>query len=284
MVLVQITLINGWLRSLTTRAVAYGSVLCALGPEGQEALHALLQAYQGEVRHAILFTEFRNLSDLSSLQPALMGCGFTYEDHLNYLIDLNQPRETLWRKLSKGCQQSIRTGRNKGTVIEEATDRRQVEVAYQLLSQVYSRVRVPLASSTLFEAAFDLLGPRGMFKIWLARANEQYIGVCLTLMHNRRILDWYAAADRSFAAYGPGELLIWQALEWGQNNQFQQFDFGGAGKPDENYGPRKFKAKFGGALVNYGRNVCVHAPLALKVSTAAYALMQRFSSMTWMTL
>ena len=54
------------------------------------------------------------------------------------------------------------------------------------------------------------------------------------------------------------------------------FDFGGAGRPDEVYRVRDFKAKFGGDLVNYGRNVCVHAPFRLGVSRAGYGLMRKF--------
>lgn len=39
---------------------------------------------------------------------------------------------------------------------------------------------------------------------------------------------------------------------------------------------RDFKAKFGGDLVNFGRNICVHAPLRLKFSVTGYQLVRRF--------
>ena len=48
-------------------------------------------------------------------------------------------------------------------------------------------------------------------------------------------------------------------------------DFGGAGKPDEPYGVRTFKAKYGGELVNYGRYVCVHSRGRLAISRIATA-------------
>jgi hypothetical protein len=54
------------------------------------------------------------------------------------------------------------------------------------------------------------------------------------------------------------------------------FDFGGGGRADEEYGVRDFKAKFGGELVNYGRNVCVHGPVRLALSRAGYRLTRRF--------
>ena len=42
-------------------------------------------------------------------------------------------------------------------------------------------------------------------------------------------------------------------MEWGLNNGYSVLDFGGAGKPNEKYGVRDYKMKFGGELVNFGR-------------------------------
>jgi len=275
---VQITLLDGLLRSLTTRAVAYGSVLCAHGPEGQEALAMLLRAYNREMQGSLLFSELRNLSDLGDLQPVVKECGFAYEEHLNFLIRLDQPEEALWSQISKSGQQRVRAARKKGILVEEVTGQhQQVALAYRVLRQVYRRVRVPLASPTLFEAAYDILARRGMFKVFLARLEDRCIGARFLLMYKGRIIDWYAGADRDFSAYSPNELLVWHTLQWGRKHGFHLFDFGGAGKPDEAYGPREFKAKFGGRLVNYGRNVCGHAPVKLRLSRAGYQLMRKFS-------
>lgn len=271
---VRITVMNGLLHLLTTRAVVYGSVLCASGAEGQDALTMLLRTYTCKVKGGF-FTELRNLSNLSDIQPVLNECGFAYEEHLNFLIHLDQPEETIWRKISKGGRQSVRTSRNKGTIVEEVTERQKVTIAYQLLREVYSRVRIPLASPTLFEAAFDILGPKGMFKILLARVDGHYVGACLLLMYKGRIVDWYAGNERAFSSYCAGELLIWHTLQWGKEHHFHLFDFGGAGKPDEDYGPRRFKAKFGGTLANYGRNICVHHPHLLCLSQWGYQVYRR---------
>ncbi len=273
---IEITLRPGLLRPFTTRAVAYGSVLSIPGTQGQEALALWLQTYCQETQRRVLFTELRNLSDLSDLQPVLKEAGFVYEGHLNFLIDLTQSEETLWGNVSKSGRQSVRTSRKKGTVVEEVTERQQVSVAYGLLQKVYARAQVPLADVSLFEAAFDVLAPRGMFKIFLAHADEHYISACLFLLYKDRIIYWYGGTDRAFSAYAPNELLLWHAMQWGQQNHFKLFDLGGAGQPDKPYGPRDFKAKFGGELVNFGRNTCVHSPLRLKISEAAYRVMRRF--------
>ena len=273
---VQVTVLDGLLRHFTTRAVVYGSVLCAPGPAGAQALDLLLQAYNRAIERRVLFTEMRNLSDLSDLQPVLDHNEFAFEEHSDFIFDLDQAEETLWGKISRSARQRVRSARNKGMVIEAATSRQHLISAYRLLQDVYTRARVPLAGPTLFEAAFDILGPRGMFKIFLARLDGRLIGARFLLMFRGTILDWYAGVDRNFSSCSPSELLVWHALQWGREQGFHRFQFGGAGPLGRVYGVRDFKAKFGGQFVNYGRNVCTHAPVRLKVSRAAYQFVRAF--------
>lgn len=273
---VEVTLLNGLARPFTTRAIVYGSVLAAPGPQGTAALAELLSAYRRRAGGRVLFTELRNLTRLPEAQPVLQAHGFRYEGHLNFLVDLRQSEDALWRKVSKSGQQSIRTSRNKGTVIEAVTERAQLGEAYALLQAVYARAQVPLAHPGLFEAAFDVLGPPGLFKAFIARAGDRAIGACLALAWRDRVIDWYAGTDRQFAAHAPMEALIWHVITWARASGYSLFDFGGAGRPEEEYGPRKFKAKFGGELVELGRNVHVPSPLRLKVSEYGYRLLRRF--------
>lgn len=55
------------------------------------------------------------------------------------------------------------------------------------------------------------------------------------------------------------------------------YDFGGAGWPNEDYGPRHFKKKFGGELVRFGRYRKVFSPIRMKMAEAAYDATRRMS-------
>ena len=275
---VLVTLKDGLLRPLTTRAVTYGSVLCAANAEGQQALARLLRTYKGEVKGSPLFTELRNLSDLSAVQPILQDNGFVHEGHLNYLIDLQRPTEEIWGSLHRNVRSNVRKARRMGVVVEEIASLEKVPVVYQVLTEVYEHIHVPLAPASLFEAAFEILHPRGMIKFFVARVEDTNIGVAIRLLCKDTIYAWYAGAARDYAAYKANDLLNWHVLEWGAQNGFKCFDFGGAGKPDQDYGPRKFKAKFNGRLVNYGRDICVHHPRLLHVSQWGYEVYRRYHS------
>jgi lipid II:glycine glycyltransferase (peptidoglycan interpeptide bridge formation enzyme) len=157
-----------------------------------------------------------------------------------------------------------------GVVVEEATSLEQVAGIYVTLARVYDHIRVPLAPPSLFQSAFKILHPRGMCKFLKACVNGICIGIAVRLFHKDTIYAWYAGMGREHASYKANDLLNWHILEWGAKNGFGRFDFGGAGKPDQDYGPRKFKAKFNGELVNYGRHTHIHHPYRLRLSIWGY--------------
>jgi serine/alanine adding enzyme len=272
---VQITLMRGALRRFTTRAVLYGSVLCAPGV-GIDALGMLLQAYRRETKRTVLFTELRNLSDLSHLQSVLSQNGFVYEEHLNYLVDLDRPAEEVLQSIGKRTRKKIRKGLRDGFVqMTEVTHRTELDHWYDTLQKTYSQVQVPLADRSLFEAAFDELHPRGMAKFVLAKVDGATAACSVELGYKCTIYGWYGGSDRSYSSYYPNEMLMWHILAWGAGNGYRVYDFGGAGKPDEEYGVRDFKAKFGGELVCFGRNVHVDSPGLLRLSELGYRAYRR---------
>jgi serine/alanine adding enzyme len=273
---IQIAIGGRMLRFLTTRAVSYGSFLHERSAEGIEGLVLLLRHYVDDVEGSVLFTELRNLSDLTQVQPLLLDHGFSYEDHLNYLIALDRPLNEIFLEIGRRTRKQIRHGIRSGDVIiEEATTREEIGTCYELLKRTYAAARVPLADRTLFEAAFDVLAPAGMVKFPLAWVGESCVAASVELVYKDTIYGWYGGVDRNYVSYTPNELLMWHILKWGAEAGYRTYDFGGAGKPDEEYGVRTFKAKFGGRLVCFGRNVCHHAPWRLLVSKSGYSLYQR---------
>ncbi|MBN1453551.1 MAG: GNAT family N-acetyltransferase [Anaerolineales bacterium] len=269
---VQVTL-NQRLRYLTSRAIAYGSVLYNPCPQGQQALALLLQAYRRQADKTLLFTELRNLANLELIQPVLQDHGFLFEAHLNYLVDLKRSLDDVLQGIGSRTRKNIRRGLKRQTVsVEEVKDRGKLSVCYELLNQTYTAAHVPLAHPSLFEAAFDLLSPIGMVRFTLAYVEQTPVATSVDLVYKDVIYGWYGGTNRDYSAYMPTEMVTWDILRWGVENGYRVYDFGGAGKPDEESGVRDFKAKFGGELVNYGRNTLVHAPMRLAISQTAYEL------------
>ena len=108
----------------------------------------------------------------------------------------------------------------------------------------------------------------------MASVDGQPAATSFELIYKNVIYGWYGGLDRRYSEFVPNELLMWDILKWGAESRYQVYDFGGAGKPGEKYGVRDFKAKFGGELVCYGRNIYVHRPGMLKFSKVGYQVYQ----------
>jgi serine/alanine adding enzyme len=264
------------LRRLSSRSVVYGGVLWEPSPHGHKGLSHLLAHYKEQVRNQNLFTEVRNLADTDGVQPIMRQSEFFYEDHLNYLIDLDRPPKEIMGGMRKRTRKHISSGIRKGDVTVQAIESRScLPDCYALIERAYRRARIPVAPKSLFESAFDVLSSKGMVQFLLACVEDTPVATSVELMYKDVVYGWYSGMDRSYSSYTPNEMIMWHILRWGCEHGYRIYDFGGAGKPDEDYGVRRFKAKFGGELVNYGRNIFVGSRLFLRVSEFAYEAARR---------
>jgi CelD/BcsL family acetyltransferase involved in cellulose biosynthesis len=271
---VQIATVGGPLRVLTTRTVSFSGPLVA--PGGRGSLEGLLRAYQRGSPRTAVFTEFRNPTDVSDLAPVLAAVGFRHEPHLNFLVDLTPSEDDLWRRISPSARRNVQKAHRLGVLIDEVADPSGIAAGYEVLRDVYRRIRVPLPDRSLFDTAFRILGPLGRFRVFLARLDGRVVGALTLLLYKDLVTYWYTGTLRGYATYRAGDLLAWHAIEFGHSRGYRSLDFGGAGRPDEPYGVRDFKAKFGGRLVDFGRDVWVRAPLRMRLAKAGYERMRGF--------
>ena len=256
--------------------MAFGGVVCASDATGRTALDLVLRAYEQTRSVSVLFTELRNTAPVGCLHPTLDAHSYQHEDHLNFLIDLTQSETALWGNIRSNARRNVRKAETIGVTVDEVTDPADLAPIYLVLKAVYKRLQVPLPDISLFHSAFDVLYPRDMMRVLVARIDDTLIGALTLLIHQGVMTYWYTGTLREFSAHRPADLLVWHALKLGAASGCRVFDFGGGGRPDEEYGVRDFKAKFGGKLVDYGRNMCIHAPRRFKLSRTGYQIMRRF--------
>ena len=189
---VNTSLNNGPFQYFTTLSICFGSVLSIPRAEGNEALNLHLKTYKHHTTKGSLFTELRNLSDLSSIQPVFEDQGFDFEPHLNYLVNLRQPVNELKRNMDS-----------------EVMTKEEFPFLYSVVQNVFKRIQVPLAHISLFASAFHILYPLQMIKVLAASADGTIIGAAIRLLYKDNIFDWYAGALRSHATFKAHDLLNW---------------------------------------------------------------------------
>ena len=260
---------KGRLAPLSSRAIVIG------GPVGEKSsFPAVLTALDQLASKSALCTQIRNLREPSD-RSVFESLGYHWEDHTNYIIDLNQPEDSLWGGMSEARRKAIERADRIGLkLIELKAD--QGHSAYDLLRETYSRAAVPLADYSLFENAMDVLGPSGQLWAFAASLGGTVCAARFVLRWKRTLFDWYAGSSELGRTNHADEWLVWQILLRGSQRGCVEFDFGGAGPPGTGYGPGEFKRRFGGTSINPGRFQKVYRPLTMRLAKVAFEAWRRW--------
>lgn len=268
---VIIKTIGGPLGFLTSRAIIQGGPLWKEDEEGEEAVKLLMFNYNKIITHKVIYTEFRNIYDISKISSLLYDIGYKYEDHLNFLIDLKKTKEELWASLSKSRKRGVKSAKKDNLTIEIGR-RESIPIIYSFLKETHDKIKIPIVDISIFEAVYDILVPKNMAEFLLVKLGNEYIGGRVLLHFDKQAYAWYRSTKNGFSNYYPNDLMGWDIIERYHEKGYCALDLGGAGKPDKEYGVRDFKKQFGGDLVNYGRYRKDHHPKILKLSMKAFQL------------
>ena len=206
-----------------------------------------------------IYIETRNFHDYSRWKEVFKRAGFNYQKHLDYQINTTSI-ELAQRNIGKHRWRYIRLSMRDGAKIVDNPTIEQVRAFYTILQDLYrTKVRTPLWSWEFFEQLYHTEHARYI----LVELDGQIVGgtacVCLP---GKTVYEWYACGlDDCRDDIRPLSVAIWGEMQYAAENGYPLFDFMGAGKPDEPYGVRNFKAEFGGELVEHGRFLCIRKPL-----------------------
>jgi serine/alanine adding enzyme len=210
-----------------------------------------------------IYTEVRNIYDVSALNPCFDKYNFKYGDHLNIHVHLDQPVIQLHKGLHKKRAGNIRRALKKNVIVKDLATEEDVLMAYQMIHKTYCKINLPSPPVELFLTAFRMRNDG--VKCLGAYLNDKLIGCRIYLIYKERIYDWYASVDRNFSGYHAGDLLPWSTMLWARENNLKCYDFAGAGKPKIENTVRDYKLKFGGTVLNFGRYTLVHKPFFYQI-------------------
>lgn len=256
----------------TRRAIIVGGPLLADGISA-DALAQLLRTLAVRLAKRAIYIETRNFNDYSRWRTVFERCGFAYQPHLNFRVDCSSP-DVVERNLGKGRKRDIRTSLRDGAVIVEQPSLEQVEAFYAILRNLYrTKVKTPLFPFSFFKKLYALPSA----KILLVSLNDRIVGgtVCVCL-EGKAAYEWFVCGmDGVFRNIFPSSLATYAGIRYAARHVMPVFDMMGAGTPDEDYGVRDFKARFGGALVEYGRWLNVRHRALFRIGKWGVALLKK---------
>lgn len=259
-------------RFFSKRAIVCGGLLLDKNIS-ETALKELLDAAIKTLRRKVIYLEIRNYNNYSNYKQIFEASGFTYTPHLNFHIPTPNV-ETALKNLSTTRRREIKLSVKSGAVWYETTKQQDILDYYKILEDLYiKKVKTPLFPIEFFEKLIHHLNG----KLFVIKLNDEIIGgsVCVALP-DRTLYEWFVCGlDGQYKNVYPSTIATWAAIEYAAKNDFSCFDMMGAGKPDDGYGVREFKSKFGGELVEYGRFLYISIPVLFKVGKIAIRFMRR---------
>lgn len=244
-------------RFFSRRAIIPGGLLLD-DAISTDALQLLLNHLKQELSKQSIYIEIRNYNDYSAFRTGFELAGFAYQAHLNFHV-ATQDVDSALSQLNSTKRRDVKLSRREGAECMETTNVEDVKAYYELLSGLYkTKIKTPLFPFEFFEKLIQL--PQG--KLFVVKHQGSIIGgsVCV-LLDDRSVYEWFVCGlDGQIKNIYPSTLATWAGIEYAASNGFTRFDMMGAGKPDEGYGVREFKSKFGGELVEHGRFLYISKP------------------------
>ncbi len=270
---------NALKQFFTRRAIIIGGPVLADDATDEEveallcALKSSLLSGRDGVGLPPIYIETRNFNDYSRWKGAFEKAGFEYQKHLNFHVDTSTP-EIVESNLGKSRKRDIRTTIREGVTITSINElglqiddferERMVHEYYAILKNLYTtKVKTPFFP----ESFFQTLAKHPDARFLLTELNGKIIGgtVCVA-QEGKCLYEWFACGeDGVYPHVFPSCYATYAGIYYAAEHNMPRFDMMGAGKPDEAYGVRDFKAKFGGKEVEHGRFICIMVPLLYKI-------------------
>ncbi|MBQ7191786.1 MAG: GNAT family N-acetyltransferase [Paludibacteraceae bacterium] len=256
----------------TRRAIIIGGPMLSDDITDAE-LSELLLTLRRKLSHRAIYIETRNFNDYSRWRKVFEQCGFAYQPHLNFHIDTSSI-DIVEQNLGKSRKRDIRTSFRDGVTIIEQPTREQLAVWYDILKRLYTtKIHTPLFPLAFFERLFESDDGR----LLLVELNGEIIGgtACVAL-EGKCLYEWFVCGrDGEWKSVFPSSVATYAGICYAARNDMPRFDMMGAGTPDEAYGVRDFKSRFGGKEVEHGRFLYVAQPLLYKIGKLGVKWLKR---------
>lgn len=235
---------------MSRRAIIPGGIMLS-DKCNDDALALLLNNLTKHTSKKAIYTEMRNYFDYSSYREVFEKVGYKYNDHLNFHVQ-TQSVEGCLKQLSSTKRRDIKQSLKQGAKIVNTKNSDDIKEYFRLLNDLYkTKIKTPLFPFSFFENILK----KDDCHLFAIKFENRIIGGSLCVGTPETVLyEWFVCGlDGHFKNIYPSTLATWAAIEYAATNNYQYFDMMGAGKPNEGYGVRDFKAKFGGSLVEHGR-------------------------------
>jgi hypothetical protein len=208
---------------------------------------------------------------------------YSYSDHqtrdqgyYNYKLSLDRDPETIFRSFHKSSvQRAIKKAKNQDLEVVEGISEQDLRAFYRLHLLTRKKQGIPIQPFRFFKNLFSALAPKGILTLLLALHQHQPVAGIVMLWYKNTAYYKYGASDESFLHLRANQLLMWEAIQHGQEQGYKSFDFGRTSLA--NKGLVRYKSRWGTKLttLNYLRLPDVDKSGALNESSKQHLLLRK---------
>lgn len=264
---------SGLKAKMTKRAIVFAGPLIADRADNKDALSFLLTNLTKQLSKKAIYIETRNLNDYSDFKDCFLKAGWEFNNHYNFLVDCTDEAQ-IKKRMSSSKIRQVKKSIKEGAEIIVASNMDEVKEFHQILEDLYkTKVKTPLPDFGFFEEFFN----SELGKYILVRHEGKIVGgIMCPILDNRVIYELFVCGlDGQINNVYPSIVATWAAIDYANKNSIKVFDFMGAGSPDQDYGVREFKSKFGGEQVEHGRFRKVFNPLLFNVGKTGVKILKK---------
>lgn len=166
----------------------------------------------------------------------------------NFIIDLTKSEEELLKNMHPKTRYNIKVAQKHGVKVEERVDDEAFEIYLKLYFETTKRQGYHGHNEEYHRQIWLTLRKADMVRLLIAFYNEEPLTAWMLLNFKDTLYYPYGGSSKSHPEVMANNLVAWEAIKLGKKLKLKKFDMWGA---DFKHGFHKFKAGFGGELVEY---------------------------------
>lgn len=257
----------------TRRAIIPGGILVKHEISERALRYFLNELRIGLCKMNAIYIEMRNYNSYDKYLQIFNDTKFFFQPHLNIHV-ITPDVESATKKLSSTKRRDIRLTEKNGAIWYLSSSEEDMKSYYKILSELYkTRIKTPLFDFSFFSEIVK----NDYCRFFVVKYEDEVIGGSLCVELESKVLyEWFVCGkDGQIKNVFPSTVATWAAIEYAAKKGLSHFDMMGAGKPNESYGVRDFKLRFGGELVEHGRFLYVCNPLLYFVGKKVVSLLKK---------
>jgi lipid II:glycine glycyltransferase (peptidoglycan interpeptide bridge formation enzyme) len=173
-----------------------------------------------------------------------------------FQLDLTLSEEELMSKMTSKTRYNTRLAMKKGVKVFEDSSERGLEDYLKVLNETTSRQEFYAHSPDYFRQMWQIFKDSNIMHILKATYENKVIVTWILFTFNNVLYYPYGASSSQHREVMASNLMMWEAIRFGQQHNCQLFDMWGALGPNPDpkdpwFGFHRFKKSYGGQLIEH---------------------------------